>query len=330
MAKRVLLKDIAEELGVSIALVSYVLNNKRTDKINPETARKIQETARKKRYVPNQIAKSLKVSKTHMLGLIVADISNLFSSYIARYIEDEANRLGYNVLYGSAYESPERFNQILNVMLSRQVDGLILAVPENAETCIADLKKMRIPFVVIDRVFPQFKDYQSVSLDNFQASAKVVSHFVDNGARRLGAIGLKTRLFHLRERKQGFLKTAKKQLSSDQVFMYEVAESAMEANIGKLVEKALKEDRLDALCFFTNKIAMAALPHILKHKVKVPEDLQIVCFDEARAYRLFPYPLVYVKQPLEEMSKQAVQCLIGDSAESGQSMYKFDGTLIHI
>ncbi len=330
MAKKILLKDIAEEVGVSIALVSYVLNNKKTDKINPNTSKKILETARKKKYVPNRIAQSLKASKTFTIGLIVADISNFFYSYIARHIEEEANRYNYNVLYGSAYEDPERFRKILQVMLSRQVDGLILAIPDGAEDCIPELKRMKLPFVVIDRQFPQYKNYMRVSLDNYNASRKVMEMFISKGACRPGAIGLKTNLSHLQERKQGFTETARKFLPANSIFSYEVNESRMETEMAELVKKAVLQDRVDALCFFTNKIAMAGLPHLLKHKIKIPERLQVICFDETNAYNLFPYPLVYVKQPLEEMSKLAVRCLIDENQKAKTGVYKFDGELISL
>ena len=330
MAKKVLLKDIAEEVGVSTALVSYVLNNKRTNKINPKTAEKIRNTAHKKKYVPNLIAQSLKAKKTFTIGLIVADISNLFYSHIARYIEEETERFGYNVLYGSAYENPERFRKILDVMLSRQVDGLILAIPENGEDCIPELKRRKVPFVVIDRQFPNFKDYTSVSLNNYKASKEVVATFLRNGSRRPGAIGLKTNLHHLKERENGFKETARKKLPASSIFLYEVEEASMELEMGALIKRALLKDKLDALCFFTNKIAMAALPHLLKYKIKIPERLQIICFDEASAYSLFPYPIVYVKQPLEKMSRQAVQCLIGSNKRDLKKNYQFDGELISL
>ena len=86
MLKKVSLKDIAKKAGVSAALVSYVLNNQKTDRINKETARKIKEIALKLNYRGNFIAKSLKTKKTFILGLIVADISNPFFSSLASQV----------------------------------------------------------------------------------------------------------------------------------------------------------------------------------------------------------------------------------------------------
>ena len=102
MGKKVSLKDIAKEVGVSTALVSYVLNNLKEGRISKEIALRIREVAHQLNYRPNQIAKSLKTSKTFTLGLIVADISNPFSSTLARIVEDEANKFNYTVIFGSS------------------------------------------------------------------------------------------------------------------------------------------------------------------------------------------------------------------------------------
>src|SRR3990170_7821821 len=100
MFKKTSLKDIATKVGVSTALVSYVLNNKKEGRISKEVAVKIKDAAREMNYRTNQIAKSLKTNKTYTIGLIVADISNPFFSALARIIEDEADKLNYTVIFG--------------------------------------------------------------------------------------------------------------------------------------------------------------------------------------------------------------------------------------
>src|SRR5690554_5237462 len=107
MRKRVSLKDIAGELGVSTAVVSFVLNDKYEGRVSETKAQQIRDTAKKLNYTPNQIAKSLKKDRTFTIGLIIADISNLFYSNIARFIEDESKKYKYNVIFGSADENAE-------------------------------------------------------------------------------------------------------------------------------------------------------------------------------------------------------------------------------
>ncbi len=328
MSNKVSMKQIATELGVSVALVSYVLNGKMTNRINPDTAKRILALAEKLNYRPNQIAKSLKSKKTYTMGLIVADISNFFYSHLARYIEEEANKKGYNLIFGSAYEDPERFENILNVLVARQVDGLILAIPEGAEQCITYLQEIDIPFVLIDREFPQFEKITTITLDNFKASKNVAHHFLTQGFKRIGAVGLATNLHHLNERKRGFMDTALAALPADAVHSYEIVEAELDHHISETIEKAVKRDKLDAICLFTNKIAMAALPVLVRLNLRVPDDIAVVCFDEAEAYRLFSCPLSYVRQPLQAMSDLAVSYLTDKDRGLHGNQIKFDTDLV--
>src|ERR1700759_1792318 len=101
MPKKTSLKDIAREVGVSTALVSYVLNDQAEEKrVGQEMALKIKAVARALNYTPNQIAPSLKTRKTNTIGIIVADINYRFTSGVTKAIETECQRHGYTVIYG--------------------------------------------------------------------------------------------------------------------------------------------------------------------------------------------------------------------------------------
>ncbi len=134
MKKKVSQKDIARKVGVSTALVSYVLNNLKEGRINKVVAQKIRETAKELNYRTNQIARSLKMNKTFTIGLIVADISNSFFSSLARIIEDEADKKNYTVIFGSSDENAQKSWKLINALVDRQVDGFIIAPAENTES----------------------------------------------------------------------------------------------------------------------------------------------------------------------------------------------------
>ncbi|MCH5715298.1 LacI family DNA-binding transcriptional regulator [Niabella hibiscisoli] len=153
--RKSILKDIAREVGVSVALVSYVLNNRFENRINKDVAEKIRTTARRLHYQPNQIAKSLKTNKTFTIGLVVADISNPFSSGLARIIEDEGAKYGYTVIFGSSDEDLVKFETLTNAFINRQVDGLILLPPAGSEPLLLRLQQMRFPFCDCRPLFSQ-------------------------------------------------------------------------------------------------------------------------------------------------------------------------------
>lgn len=314
--KKVALKDIAKELGVSTALVSYVLNDKHPGRINQETARRIKDLAIKLNYRPNQIAKSLKKNKTFTIGLIIADISNLFYSGIARVIEDEAKNMKYNVIFGSADENPQKFQELILVFLGRQVDGLILAAPAGSEETLEYLRLQDVPFVLIDRHFPKLKDINTVLIDNHNASYKVGEHLYNNGFRQPAMITLKSDLFHLKERTRGFIEAYRARNSKDPLIM-EIPEEDLHSEIAGIIEEAQK-NKVDALYFSTNKIAIEGLSVLARKKIKVPEEMGVICFDEADAYKLFPSTISFVKQPLKHIGKQAVQKLLEENARTEQ------------
>lgn len=311
MGKKVSQKDIAKEVGVSTALVSYVLNNLKEERISKEIASKIREVAQKLNYRPNQIAKSLKTSKTYTIGLIVADISNPFSSSLARIVEDEVNKFNYTVIFGSSDENAQKAARVVDALLNRQVDGLIISPPSQSEKLIQDLQKQDIPFVLLDRYFPEIKT-NYVVLNNYEAAFMATKHLTDSGCERIGFVTYNTELFHLQERKRGYSAAIKEaKLSSKKSWIKKIGIS----NNQKEIEKAVKEllnlpEPVDALLFASNIIAAYGLRYINTLSLRVPKDISIVSFDETEALDLFYAPLTYIKQPLQEMGQMATKILL--------------------
>ena len=311
MKKKISLKDIAERVGVSITLVSYVLNNRFKDRINKEVAQKIRNTAEKLNYRPNHIAKSLKTKKTHTLGLVVADIANPFFSSLARIIEDEAEKYDYTVIFGSSDESAERSKNLVNVFLDHQVDGLIIAPAENDETLIETLRKTRIPIVLIDRYFPDLK-VSYVVVNNFDATFQGINYLIDQGYTKIGMIGFKTKLVHLKERKAGYKAALKKRgITFNKDWMREVlVDDPGSGEVENAIQDLLSlSEPVDAIFFASNKVSTAGLKYINTLSITVPGDLAILTFDESDATEIFYSRLSHIRQPLNEMGTQAVSIL---------------------
>lgn len=330
MKKKVSLKDIAQKVGVSIALVSYVLNNKKEGRINKDVALKIKDTARALNYRANQIAKSLKTSKTFTIGLIVSDISNTFSSSLARIIEDEADKNGYTVIFGSSDEDAQKSQKLIDTFLNRQVDGLIIAPADGTIDQIKYLQEERIPFVLIDRYFPELKT-NYITLNNFNAAHAATENLLHAGYKNIGIITYKSALHNLQERKTGYIAALKH-------YGIEVKKSLIKEMYYNEtvpgVEKALKallalREPADAVLFSSNILALHGLKYINDHNIKVPEELGVITFDESDALELFQPPVTYIKQPLQEMGKKAVNILLENIDKNNKtSQIKMDGELI--
>lgn len=311
MRRKVSLKDIAHKVGVSIALVSYVLNNKKEGRISKEVTQKIKEAAKELNYSTNQIARSLKTNKTFTLGLIVADISNAFWSNLARIIEDEAEKYNYTVIFGSSDENPEKSLKLINVLLNHQVDGLILAPAENSLDQLLFLQQNEVPFVLIDRYFPGL-EASYVAIDNYMAAFTLVKHVIDKGYQRIGLITFNSTLFHLQERKRGYSAAIEEnglRVNKDRIKEVSINDPKHE------VEKAIDEllgltEPVEVILFASNHLSMFGLKHIINLPVRVPDDLAIISFDESDAADLFYSPITHMKQPLKEMGELATKILL--------------------
>jgi len=312
MKKVASMKDIAKKLGVSIALVSYVLNGKeKQGRVGKEMADKIRRTAKELNYQPNQIARSLKTGKTNILGVILADIANPFFSQIARIIEDEAKKFNYTVIFGSSDEDSDKSLNLMNTLLNRQVDGFIISPSEKSEDQVLFLKENKIPFVLIDRYFPDIKT-NYIAIDNYEVSYKAITHLIKTGHRRVGMIAYKTDLFHMEERKRGYLNALKvKNLVSDYELLREADFRKVKIDVEEGIDELLSlPDPPDALFFATITLAIHGLKYIDERNIRVPRDLGVVSFDQGDAFDFYYCPLTYINQPIMDLAREAVLLLL--------------------
>jgi LacI family transcriptional regulator len=309
--RKISLKDVAKHLGVSTALVSYVVNNKEKEaRVSAAMAKKIRKAIQDLNYQPNQIAKSLKHGKTHTIGLIVADISNPFFSNIARIIEDEAKKHGYVVIFGSSDENAEKSQDLINVLLNRQVDAFIIAPAANTEKQIKDLKKKNVPLVLIDRYFKDV-DADMVHTNNFQASYKAVEHLIKNGRRKIGMVAYDTDLPHMQERINGYKEALRTHgIRFKKTWLQKSSFEMLETQVPKSIETLIDAEEIDAMLFATNSLAVAGIKKMIQMKIRVPEQVAIISFDQSDAFDFFHSPISYVNQSIKEIGEEAVKLVI--------------------
>ncbi len=306
------LKDIAEYVGVSTALVSYVLNGQALEKrVNKKTAEKIIVAAKRIRYQPNHIAKSLKIQKTNTIGLLVADINYRYTAGVTRAIELEAKKKNYAVIYGSSNESIINFRELLDVFINRRVDGLIIVPVENSQESIKLLKKAKIPFILIDRYFPEIKT-NYIIIDNYMAVYKSTEYLINAKKKRIAFINIKTSLFHLKERNRGYLSALKDYgINFEPKWLQEVDNLNLIEDIQMAIDRILAlPDPCDTIFFATDTLAIEGLKYLNIKKINVPDELAVLSFDESEAFGLFYCPITHYRQPLEEIGKKAVNILI--------------------
>jgi len=323
--KKVSLKDIANHLGVSTALVSYALNKKDKEaRVGAEMAEKIRKAAVELNYQPNIIAQSLKRGTTNTIGLIVADISNPFFSSIARIIEDEARKYGYIVIFGSSDENEAQSKLLIDVLMSRRVDAFIIAPSEHTEKQIKGLLKRKVPVVLIDRYFPNV-DTDFVQTNNFQVAYEAVEHLIKNGRDRVGMMAYDTGLQHMQDRINGYKEALKDNgIKFKPSWLRKVSHPHLVRDVQSGIKSlVVPELKVNGFFFATNTLAVESLKIINHSGIRVPDDLALISFDESIAFDFFYSPLTYIRQSIEELATEAVRLAIariGDKERKPESV----------
>jgi LacI family transcriptional regulator len=311
MEKKASLKDIAQKVGVSTALVSFVLSGKQKEKrVGSEVAKKIIETARELNYRPNQIARSLRKGSTMTIGLIVADISNPFFGQLARIIEDEADKYGYNVIFGSSDEDSKKSDKLGETLMNRQVDGFIIVPAAGTEEQITRLILEKIPVVLLDRHFTSIP-CNYVVLDNLRASLEATEHMIRKGKRKIGIVTYDMSLNHMKDRIAGYRTAMQKQGLQDNISVFTVRFDHLYEDMENIFKEQVKTKKVEALYIVTNTLTIAALYCIQNFNIKIPDDLSVMGFDGNEAFDFFYCPVSYVEQPVKEMGAEAVSVLTG-------------------
>lgn len=311
MSRRVSLKDIADRVGVSTALVSYVMN--RTEKgkrISKDLVRKIFKAAEELNYQPDEIARSLRKGSTKSIGLIVADIANPFFGHLARTIENEALRFGYTVIMGSSDEVVEKSELLLNTLMNRRVDGFIIAPAEGTENQIKSIIEKKIPLVLIDRFFPDINT-NYVVIDNYKSTYDAGCCLINRGFRKIGFITYKSTLMHFKERTRGYVEAMRANGLSKNIHVVEVvSDMSGEDMENARLDLLVSEKKIDALIFATNMLSIEGLYYMHKRKIMIPDDVGFIGYDGGDCFNLYYSPLTYIEQPVDNIGKEAVKILI--------------------
>lgn len=310
--KRVSLKDVAKEAGISTSAVSFILNGRAVEmRISRQLEKRVQAIAETMGYVPNQVAVSLRTGQSKMIGLIVESISGHFFGLLAKIIEDEAEKAGYKLLYSSTENKAQRGVDILKMFSQQQVDGYLITPAKGMEKEILAIARHNKPLVLIDSFFPS--DHIShVLVDNYKGMMMGMEHLFDKGYRNIGFVTVDLSLVQIEERKTAFtdaLKSRKIKKASDQVVVIPY-NSTGEEIIKRVKKFIVAKPGLDALFFATNYLGIYGLECIQQMNLQMPADIAMICFDDHDLFRLFPKGITAIQQPIDEIAKQAINLLI--------------------
>ena len=314
--RRTSLKDLAKELGVSIATVSRALRS--SPEIGAEMQEKVKALAKKLNYRPNPFAQSLRKEAPRVIGVVVPNLVTHYYAAVLDGIEDEARKSGYSVISANTHEDSETEVRAIDNFISLHVEGIIACLSQNTTdyTHFEEISDMGIPMVFFGRTCLQDK-FSCVMANGDVAAQEATQHLIDTGSRRIAFVGGPNHLDMVRRRKHGYLEALRENripIDRELVVCEKIDyDWALEATI-RLLEK---ENRPDAILAFNDIITFAAFTAIKQKGLRIPDDVALIGFtDDVHAKYVTPR-MSAIEDQSYEMGKVSCQLLLkninGDS-----------------
>ncbi len=306
---QITLKDIAKKLNVSTVTVSKALRNH--PDISEERAKEIKNVAKKLGYIPNIAARNLSAKKTNTIGVIVPVIAN---SFFANYVESIykcAFENNYDIILAVSNEDSKLERKHLETMLAMRVDGIIISVAEQSdnEDIFGRIKKMNIPIVFFDRTVSK-KEFSSVTLENKKGAYIAVKKAIEAGYKKIGHIGGWQGSNIGKDRFAGYKKALKEfNLSINQkwILFSGFGKKDGENAFNILYEKNSLPEIIFAVTF---PVALGVLDAAKKAKVKIPQDLDIICFGDSNINEYLKPSISCVTHNTSHFASQAFKLVI--------------------
>ena len=199
----VTLKDIAKEMGVSITTISRALNNK--NDISPLTKERILRVIKQRGYTPNAVARGLKIKRTETIGVVITDISDPFFAPVVKGVEKTAQQEGYHVILCDTDEDYQIEKEALRTLIEKRVDGLLITPTQTDFQDIAELKRKKLPFVLLARHFDfELLETNYVSTDDVKGAFSAITFLIEKGHRRILFINGPSYISSTKERLAGY------------------------------------------------------------------------------------------------------------------------------
>ena len=308
--KKTLLEDIAKELNVSKTLVSMVINGKGDAYgISKKTQEKVLAKAGEMEYTPNVFARALRTGKSHLIAILVADISNPFYSNIAKYVEKELAQKGYNLMICSTDENIEREEKLISLFAEQQmVDGLIIATTSTSGEFFKRERLRNFPIVFVDRYLPDISSNYVVA-NNYQGSYEITDLLINKGCKNILAFNITpSHISSLTERVNGYKDALKEHhIAYKKENIVEISYNRIEKDVREKLTKILKSPiKIDAIYTLNNHIATACL-HVFNELVidLKKENILFASFDDISLFDFVQPNVISVSQPLEQIGIEA-------------------------
>ena len=314
----VTLKQLAEQLNVSVSTVSKALHN--SDEISPETIERVKDLAAFLNYKPNKLALSLKNSKTNTIGVIIPNILNHFFAKALYAIEMEASKHGYTIITCVSNELQSKEINSLQLLSNGSVDGFILSLSEETQIAndvnhINEILQQDIPVVLFDRVSEDIHS-DKVIIDDFGAAYEATKHLLSEGRTQIVLISNIDELSVGKLRVNGYLAALEEATNykNEPIVITIEKGTSVEDGVEQLFEKY---QSVDGIVSIDNTSGVVALQKALKLNYSIPNELSIIGFSDENVLQFTDPKLSTISQHTVDIGKASVELLIKRLKDKG-------------
>lgn len=326
-AKKTTIRDVAREAAVSIATVSRVINENYY--VSPDVEERVRLAIDKTGYIPDSIARSMKSNTTYLIGLLVSDISNQHFTAMARAIEDVIRGKKYNLIVCSTENDEQLEKAYIQALISKKIAGIILNTTGKSDEFIANVSKSTPLTLVYRRIRDAHFHGDLVTTHNKQGTYELTKHVLGMGHLKIGIINGYPGLSTSEERYEGCAKALDEAGLSVNP-RYVVSGTFTQQSGYKAAEQLMGLDEPPtALIAFNNAMTLGALKYLKKMRIRVPEDVSVVCYGDIDDIDLMYVQPTYMTQNPRVIGTKAAELMLGRIADNtiGNREVIFESTL---
>lgn len=299
--------DVAREANVSMATVSRVVNGNQN--VKPATRKKVLEVIERLEYRPNAVARGLASKKTTSVGVIIPDISNNLNAELARGIEDIATMYRYNIILANSDQNEEKELSLLDTMLGKQVDGIVMMSEEVTESIQRAIEACPVPIVLAGSTC-ETEAIASVNIEYYNAAKEAVQRFIENGHSRIAFVSGPLQYTVNGQHKLVAYKDALAQagIELDEALIVE-GDGSYDDGLESWATLATLETPPTAIFVGNDELAIGLVHGIQDSGKSVPDDVEIISFENSKLARMVRPQLTSVVLPLYDIGAVAMRLL---------------------
>ena len=315
------IREVAKLAQVSPATVSRVING--TAKVDDEKRKRVLNVISETGFVPNEVARSLFKKSAKIIGLILPTIENPFFTQLASAIEQTADEYGYRLVLCNTNDQPEKERAAFSMLASMNADGIILTT--NNEETYECVNQCPIPVVITDRGIETEAWAGYIHSDHYEGGRLAAQHLIDCGCQNIVCIRGPMEISSARDRYEGYRSVCCEHHRQEQVI-----DCSYDFEQGLKVTETLIETfpEVDGIIACNDMVAISVYKVLHSKGIRVPEDVQLIGYDDIRLSVLMTPELTTIAQPVDKIGRKAAELIIRGNNHENPKEFIFEAKLI--